>query len=168
VVIFEGHIEQKNFALMQAMHHHVLSLDADECLSEELQHSILEVKNNWRFDGYLMNRLSNFCGNWIHHSGWYPDRKLRLFDRRKGRWDGTNPHDKFQMSQQASIGFLKGDILHYTAYTEDDYLKKMERYAEIAGAELFKKNKSPLYLGPRFITSPASDMLSATFLARLS
>src|ERR1035437_3751774 len=75
---FEGHIEQKNWAITQAKFPHILSLDADEALDGTLIKSILEVKNNWKYDGYYMNRLTNYCGKWIYHCGWYPDRKLRL------------------------------------------------------------------------------------------
>lgn len=91
---FEGYIEQKNLALTQAKFQHVLSLYADEALDERLQKNILSIKNNWKHDGYYMNRLTNYCGEWVHHCGWYPDRKLRLFDSTKGNWTGINPHDK--------------------------------------------------------------------------
>ncbi|MBA2422187.1 MAG: glycosyltransferase family 2 protein [Chitinophagales bacterium] len=139
---FEGYIEQKNFALSQASHTHVLSLDADECLSPELQLSVLGVKSNWQKHGYFMNRLNNFCGKWIRHGGWYPDRKLRLFDRRRGQWGGNNPHDRVTMAPQSSIGFLHGNLLHYSAETEQQYLKKMERYTQIAAEALFLQKKS--------------------------
>ncbi|MEO6166523.1 MAG: glycosyltransferase family 2 protein [Chitinophagales bacterium] len=139
---FEGHIEQKNFALTQATHPHVLSLDADECLSQELQQSILSVKQNWQQDGYYLNRLSNFCGSWIHHSGWYPDRKMRLFNKNKGQWGGTNPHDKFELATRATEGRITGDLLHYTARSEQEYRKKMEGYATIAAAEMYGQHKS--------------------------
>ena len=81
---FEGHIQQKNWAITQASSPYVLSLDADEALSDELRQSILEAKNNWTAQGYFFNRLNNYCGQWIRHSGWYPDRKLRLWDARLG------------------------------------------------------------------------------------
>jgi glycosyltransferase involved in cell wall biosynthesis len=139
--VFEGHIGQKNFALTQSTFHHVLSLDADECLSGTLQHSIGEVKKNWQNDGYYVNRLSNFCGTWMHHSGWYPDRKLRIFDKRKGQWGGINPHDKFEMIAGAETGFLSGDLLHYTADSEKEFAAKMDRYAAIAAEELAKRNR---------------------------
>ncbi len=69
---FDGHIEQKNWAITQAKYPHVLSLDADECLSEELKKSILSAKENWTADGYSMNRLTSYCGTWIKHGNWYP------------------------------------------------------------------------------------------------
>ena len=107
---FHGHIEQKNWAKEQAKFDYILSLDADEALDQELYREIMEVKQNWQGDAYKMNRLTNYCGKWIHHSGWYPDTKLRLFDRKKGDWGGNNPHDKFIMESDSNILYLKGDI----------------------------------------------------------
>ena len=68
---FEGHIEQKNWAITQAKHQYVLSLDADEALDEQLISEISFIKSNWTHDGYSMNRLNQFCGKWIKHGGWY-------------------------------------------------------------------------------------------------
>jgi len=150
---FDGHIEQKNWAITQAKYPHILSLDADEALSEELKKSISEIKNNWKNDGYEMNRLTNYCGKWIRHCGWYPDKKLRLWNSRKGAWTGTNPHDKYEMKDKNStIGFLKGDILHYSYYTIDDHLKQINYFTDIAAKAAISKGKSAslikLYLSP--------------------
>ena len=91
---FKSHIDQKNYAITQASYDVVLSLDADEYLSEELTKSILGVKESWPFEAYRMNRLSNYGGKWIRHGNWYPDQKIRLWNKRKGLWGGENPHDK--------------------------------------------------------------------------
>ena len=138
---FEGHIEQKSYALTLSTYNNVLSLDADEALDETLKKNILEVKENWKYDGYEMNRLTNYCGSWIKHCGWYPDRKLRLFDKTKGKWGGTNPHDKYEMNNGATIGRLKGDILHYSYYTIEDHYKQIEYFTTIGAKELFQKGK---------------------------
>ncbi|MEI6408759.1 MAG: glycosyltransferase family 2 protein [Bacteroidota bacterium] len=129
---FEGHIEQKNWALSQAIYPVVICLDADEALSERLRASVLDAKMNWAYTGYSMNRLTNYCGRWIRHSGWYPDRKLRLFDRRKGRWGGTNPHDKVELDLESNEGFLQGDLLHYSYYTVEEHFERARKYAYIA------------------------------------
>ena len=89
--------QQKNFAVEQAKYDYVLSLDADEALSHELLRSILEVKKDFKYDGYYVNRFNNYCGKWIKYSNWYHDRKLRLFKKGKGYWGGINPHDNFKM-----------------------------------------------------------------------
>jgi glycosyltransferase involved in cell wall biosynthesis len=143
---FDGHIEQKNWAITQAKFPYVLSLDADEALSDELKKSILAVKNNWTKDGYYMNRLTNYCGKWIHHSGWYPDRKLRLWDSRKGKWGGINPHDKYEMSEgDKATGFLRGDILHYSYYSVEDHYKQVEKFSGISAMALQKQNSKISY-----------------------
>src|SRR6476620_7997347 len=94
---FDGHIQQKNRAITFAAYPHILSLDADEALDETLIDSIKKIKQNFTKDGYYLNRLTNYCGHWVRHCGWYPDRKLRLADSRKGHWTGVNPHDKYEL-----------------------------------------------------------------------
>lgn len=138
---FAGHIEQKNWAISQAKYPFVLSLDADEALDATLRESIREAKKNPLFDGYYINRLTNYCGKWIKHCGWYPDKKLRLWNSNKGKWDGTNPHDRFVMDKTAKTGFLKGDILHYSYYTLNDHLKQINYFSDINALEAFKKGK---------------------------
>lgn len=140
---FEGHIEQKNHALSLAGYNHILALDADESLSAELKTSIANVKKNWDADGYVMNRLNNYCGQWIRHGAWYPDRKLRLFDRRKAKWGGINPHDRIEMESHSIIRKLKGDLFHYTVRTLDEHDQQIEYFAIIRAQELFKAGKKP-------------------------
>jgi glycosyltransferase involved in cell wall biosynthesis len=134
---FEGHIEQKNYAVSCAAYDHILSLDADEVLSEELKQSILATKQNWQLNGYSFNRLTNYCGRWIRHSGWYPDTKLRLWDRRKGRWGGINPHDRIVMDDQSRISHLSGDLLHYSYHTIKDHVDTINSFSEIAAQAAF-------------------------------
>ena len=157
---FEGHIEQKNWAITQAKFPYVLSLDADVALDDGLVEAIGGIKNNWGKDGYCMNRLTNYCGKWIYHCGWYPDRKLRLFDRRKGCFGGINPHDKFELFEgDASIGFLKGDILHYSYYTIEEHWEQTEMFTTISANSMFGKGKKwswvKLYVSPivKFVQS---------------
>lgn len=138
---FEGHIEQKNFAITQAKYPIVLSVDADECLSEELIQSINAVKRNWKHHGYYMNRLNNYCGQWIKHCGWYPDKKLRLWESTKGKWQGQNPHDEFIMNAGCSTATLHGDLLHYTITTPQQHLDQIEKFTGIAAAQLFAAHK---------------------------
>lgn len=139
---FDGHIEQKNWALTQAEYPYVLSLDADEALTPELQAEILKIKNNWQYDGYSFNRLTNFCGTWIKHCGWYPDKKLRLWDTTKGKWGGMNPHDKVIMDKGAKTHHVNKDILHYSFYTVEQHLKQIEYFTDISSKAAFKKGKT--------------------------
>lgn len=138
---FEGHIEQKNFALTQAFNEVVLSLDADEAVSEELAKSILEVKENWKDSAYKFNRFTNYCGQWIKHSGWYPDTKVRLWEKSKGNWGGLNPHDSVELNGDLKAVHLKGNLLHYSYYTLSEHVERSMKYAKISAYALHKRNK---------------------------
>ena len=135
---FIGHIEQKNFAADQAQYDYVLSVDADEVLSEGLITSIKLAKENWYADAYYMNRLNNYCGSWIKYCGWYPDKKLRLWDRRKGKWQGRNPHDEFRLHESSHLGYLKGDLLHYSIKSVDHHLDIIDSFSTIAANAMFE------------------------------
>ena len=154
---FEGHIQQKNFAITQAKYPHQLSLDADEALSGELKSEILKIKNDWQYDGYRMNRLTNYCGKWIHHCGWYPDTKLRLYDSTKGVWGGVNPHDKFELNPGSKVGFLKGDILHYSYYTVEEHIRQAVKFSTIAAKELVGLGKTVSYF--QIIVNPVAKFI---------
>jgi len=145
---FKGFMDQKNFAVSLASHPYILSLDADEALSEELQKSLLEVKNNLKFDGYKFNRLSNYCGQWINHSAWYPDRQLRLFKATNGEWGLINVHETFIMNHDSKIGKLKGDLLHWPCTSEQDLTEKIENYSDIAAHEYYNEGKRVWFLTP--------------------
>lgn len=139
---FEGHIEQKNWAISQASYPHILSLDADEALSSVLKESILEVKNNWRYDGYYFNRLTNYCGKWIRHGSWYPSRKLRLWDSMLGSWRGVNPHDRYELSRGANVRFLEGDLLHYSYYSIEEHVAQTNRFSDIVAQAYFRSGRN--------------------------
>lgn len=140
---FEGFRDQKNYALKLASYKHIISLDADEALSDKLRESILAIKDKdkWEYDGYRFNRRSNYCGTWIKHSEWYPDRQLRLFYSDHGKWGELNLHEKFMMSNGATIGHLKGDLLHWPFTSKKDHLDKMEKYSQIGAEEFHKAGK---------------------------
>ncbi len=143
---FEGYVKQKNFAVSQAKYDHVLSLDADEALSEKLLASIKLVKENFEADGYTMNRMTNYAGKWIKHSGWYPDIKLRLFDRRKGKWIGLIIHEKFELYKGGQIKHLNGDLLHFSFYSVDEHRRQSDKFTSLgAKADYEKGKKAPVY-----------------------
>ena len=137
---FEGHIQQKNFAITQTSYNWVLALDADEALSKELKNQILEIKTTLKADGYSFNRLTNYCGKWIRYCGWYPDTKLRLFKKGKGAWSGKNPHDKYILTY-GKPKHITGDILHYTFYEVSEHKNQIKKFSNIAAQSLFELNK---------------------------
>lgn len=138
---FDGHIQQKNRAMKMAAHDFVLSLDADEALDEVLVKEIIIAKKNLTADGYKFNRMTNYIGQWIRHSGWYPDTKLRLWNRTKGSWGGTNPHDKVIMNPEFKIIHLAGNILHYSYYSLEEHIQQNDYFTTIGARELFNKGK---------------------------
>jgi glycosyltransferase involved in cell wall biosynthesis len=140
---FDGFGAQKHRAVLLARFDHVLCLDADEVLSEALRNDILATKQSWTHAGYQMNRLSNYCGYWVHHSGWYPDRKLRLFDRRQAQWNTNMVHESVQLQPQATTGLLRGDLLHYTYSTVAEHRARATRYAQLAARSMREKGQRP-------------------------
>ena len=138
---FEGHIQQKNWAITQAKYPHILSMDADEVLSARLKESVRRAMKNWEYDSYYFNRITNYCGKWIKHTSWYPSRKLRLWDSRKGKWGGTNPHDEFKLRKGSRRKFLKGDLYHYSYYSISEHIKQINKFSSIAAEAYFAENR---------------------------
>ncbi len=134
---FSGHVNQKNFALKLASYPLILSLDADEAVDDNLALSILKVKKEGMKKGYTMNRLNNYCGQWIKHGAWYPDIKLRLIRNGSANWGGMNPHDRLELIDAEKLVHLNGNILHYSYQSFQEHLIKSSRYAEI-GARSYK------------------------------
>jgi len=107
-----GYVDQKNFALSKAHCDWVLSVDADEEIPSALRDEILaEIIRADAKDGYRIPRRSFYQGRWINHSGFYPDRQLRLFRRDRGKWIGGRVHERVDI--KGSVAELKNDLLHY-------------------------------------------------------
>jgi glycosyltransferase involved in cell wall biosynthesis len=130
-----GYARQKNFAAAQAAHDWVLSLDADEALSPELRSEIATLRSGpmGEFAGYSIPRLAHYCGRWIRHSGWYPDRKVRLYDRRRAGWRGDYVHESVRVD--GPIAALQGNLLHYTCDTLEQHRHSVDRYTTLAAQE---------------------------------
>jgi glycosyltransferase involved in cell wall biosynthesis len=138
---FEGYVQQKNYANSQATYPHILSVDADEVLTDELIKSILAIKQNWEFDGYYLNRITNYCGKWIKHGGWYPDKLLRLWYAPKGQWMGINLHEHFEMKEGCRTSILKGDLRHYSYYSIEQHIAQVNKFTEIAAKTDFESGR---------------------------
>lgn len=139
---FEGHVQQKNFGVKKAKYNLVFCIDADERASEELVKSILSIKNKRKYNAYTVNRLNYYLTDWIKTGGWYPDKKIRLFDRRFAFWSGENPHDKVITKKGVKIGHLKGDILHLTYPDLSSHILQIEKFSAISAKEKFSKTKN--------------------------
>jgi glycosyltransferase involved in cell wall biosynthesis len=161
---FRGYIGQKNMAMWLATHHHILSLDADEALDAQLAAAIQRAKTDLSFRAYTMNRCTCYCGHFIRYGLWYPDRKLRLFDRRIAEWGGLNPHDKVQLKQSCKVQHLPGDILHYSFNTAEDLPWQNNRMSSIAATSLYAAGKRSNWM--HIIFRPAWAFVNGYFLRR--
>lgn len=156
-----GYAAQKNFAAEQARHDWILSLDADEAVTPRLATSIqLLTPASVRCAGYDFPRLARYCGRWIRHSGWYPDRKVRLYDRTRGRWVGKYVHESVQVDGER--GHLDGDLLHYTCDSIEAHRANLERYTDLAARELRESGRSVGALHP--LLAPIHSFVKAYVL----
>ena len=145
-----GFAAQKNHATGQCRHDWILSLDADEELNEEAQNAV----RLWKLSepqavGYRFARRARYLGRWILHSGWYPDRKVRLFDRRRGEWQGGYVHESVVAS--GPVETLPGEILHYTCDSIEEHRERIEFYTDLAAREMLEAGRSVPPLG-RWLT----------------
>ena len=138
---FLGYIEQKNAALGMSGHDYVLCLDADEALDEKLIQSISQEKASFTHKAYSMNRCTNYCGQFIRHGSWYPDKKLRLFDKRIAKWGGINPHDKIETSGSYPAKHLAGDILHFSYRSVEEHVAQNNKFSTISATTLLGMGK---------------------------
>lgn len=159
---WQGYSGSKNHGNALAKHDLILSIDADEALSEELKQSILNIKLNPIYDAYSMNRLTNYCGKWIKHCGWYPDRKLRLWQRSKGMWKGEI-HEFIQLEKEVKVSLLKGDLLHYSFPTISSHVKTANNFSDIAALEAVNKSKK-INVFVHVLLNPAFTFFSKYFL----
>jgi glycosyltransferase involved in cell wall biosynthesis len=131
-----GHVAQKEFAIREARHDWVLCVDADERVSPELAAEIAGLRDAGFAGcaGYFVPRLSSYLGRPIRHGTWYPDWKLRLFDRRRGRWGGRDPHDRVLV--EGPTRRLAGHLLHDPYRSLDDHLATIDRYTTVMAEQL--------------------------------
>jgi glycosyltransferase involved in cell wall biosynthesis len=160
---WRGYAAQKNFAAEQAMNDWILSIDADEALSESLEAEIWEIKRGGpHADAYTIPRMAQYMGRWILHCGWYPDRKVRLYDRRKARWVGEYVHESVEVS--GKVAHLNSNLLHYTCASLSQHLKTTDRYTTLAAQELVaQRSKVPLW---RLLVSPPWAFFKTYFIQR--
>lgn len=140
-IVWQGFGKAKQTALRYATGEWVFSIDADEVVSEELAAEIKQVVANPPADviGFRVNRLSNFLGRWIRHSGWYPDRILRLARRKQARFTDDEVHER--MEADGTIRDLQGHLLHFTDPDWNHYLNKLVRYADVSAHMLYEQGR---------------------------
>jgi len=149
---FTDYADQRNAAFEFATMEYLFFLDADEELSEHLIHVIQKLKHvGMKKDAYKVNRFNNFCGKWIKHGMWYPERMVRMIKNGKGKWLGRI-HETLQPIEGASMQLLKGDLLHYSYNNIEALVSKLNNYTTLQAKEMQELNKKAtlfkLYINP--------------------
>jgi glycosyltransferase involved in cell wall biosynthesis len=160
VTEWKGYSATKNLGNQSCSGDFILSIDADEAVSEVLKRSINEAKleENTVFE---VNRLTNYCGKWIHYSGWYPDKKIRLFKKGVAMWEG-DVHEKLKFTSEVKAMPLAGDLYHYSYYSEKEHLEKSRKYALLASEKLKNKNQVSLFI--KMLFAPVFRFFRTYFL----
>jgi (heptosyl)LPS beta-1,4-glucosyltransferase len=143
-----GYSESKNYLNSLATHDYILSIDADEALDDELQKAILEVKKRQDPEVYSVNRLTNYCGRWIKHSGWYPDIKIRLFPKKGSHWDGAIVHEELVYPTNLEVVQLDGHLEHYSYYNFVEHRERADKYSTLTAQKMFDAGKKASPLKP--------------------
>ncbi|HEX8183762.1 MAG TPA: glycosyltransferase family 2 protein [Blastocatellia bacterium] len=157
-----GYSAQKNFAADQAHNDWIFSLDADERVSDELAVELarLELDAASQVAAFDMPRLTHYLGRWIKHSGWYPDYKIRLYDRRRGRWRGRYVHESLDVDGE--IKRLGGNLLHYTVRDASEHHLRIDRYTSLAAEQMHSQGKRASL--PALFLSPATAFIKSYFV----
>jgi glycosyltransferase involved in cell wall biosynthesis len=154
--------DQKNFANALALHPWILSLDADEELSVALRSAVERACHAGLSGAYRVKRLTNYCGTWVRHGGWYPDSKVRLFHRDQARWEGSHVHETLALNAGTTVQELSGDLLHYSYPTLASHHERIERYSTLHARKLFAAGKRATLI--KRWGSPVAKFIQGYFL----
>lgn len=159
---YVGYIAQQNYALEVVSYDHVLVLDADERLSENLTKSILAMKQDWGpYPGYSFNRLTNYYGSWLRYGGAFPDVKVRFWDRRLAKWGREDPHGLVAMPLSKTKK-LSGDLLHYSYANLGEHIAQLTYYSQQAAKAKYKRGQRANFI-INLMASPVFRFVSTYF-----
>lgn len=145
---WEGYAASKNYLNEICQHDYILSLDADEALDNEMIGEVEKLKSLESPQMYAVNRLTNYCGKWIKHSGWYPDIKTRLFPKEGSYWDGEFVHEELVTSEELETVLLKGHLEHFSYYSFKDHRERADKYSKLTAMKMNKQGKKASLLKP--------------------
>jgi len=132
--------DQKNYGNNLSTNDYILSIDADEELSEELQLSILKIKKSGFYGAYKIRRVNNYCGKWIRYSTWSPDTVLRIWNKNDGEWKGSI-HEFINFSKKVVSRTIKGNLNHYTISSIEEHLETINKYSSLKAIEKYRRGK---------------------------
>ena len=143
---WEGYSKTKNYGNSLCTGNYILSVDADEVISEQLLKDLSQLDLRDDAKAYSFKRLTNYCGTFIRYAGWYPDRKLRLFPNGKARWEGDHVHEKLVLDKGIDVVALSSDLLHYSYNSKEEHILREKNYAKLAAQERPQRNGLLSYL----------------------
>lgn len=155
---WEGYAQTKNHANALANHDWIFSLDADEACDQDLIKAILKEKELGFSGVYMVNRLTNYCGKWIKHSTWYPDWKIRIFQKSNTRWVGEYVHEELDFTNEVEVKKLEGHLQHFSYYNYKEHRERADKYSILTAKKLHAAGKTAGPLRPyissfgRFVT----------------
>ncbi|MFN8845828.1 MAG: glycosyltransferase family 2 protein [Bdellovibrionales bacterium] len=150
---WEGFAKTKNKANQLAQNPHILSLDADEELTSELQKEIQALKKSGFQGVYRLNRITNYAGSWVRHSGWFPDKKIRIFPKMGSHWVGDHVHEILEYNKDLKIIDCQGLLNHYSVNSVQDHVKKVRQYSSL-GAEKVALKKPMVVIAISMVFNP--------------
>ncbi|MCB0478162.1 MAG: glycosyltransferase family 2 protein [Crocinitomicaceae bacterium] len=145
---WEGYSSTKNYLHSLANYSYLFSLDADEAPDCEMQNAIIVEKKQGLKGVYEVNRLTNYCGSWIRHSGWYPDIKKRLFPCGSAHWDGAIVHEELVFDKEYEVIRLGGHLEHYSYYSFEDHQARADKYSLLTAKKFYERGKKAGVLKP--------------------
>jgi len=146
--VWKGYSETKNYANSLAENNYIFSLDADEAVDKILEKIILAKKHEGLKGLYTLNRKTNYCGKWINHSGWYPDKKIRIFPKNKTKWVGEFVHEELQFSEGMNEVDLPGHLEHYSYYNYIEHRARADKYSLLTAKKMAAAGKKAGVLKP--------------------
>lgn len=160
---FDTYVAQKSYATSCAENNWVFCLDADERVSVELVDFVLKLKNDgFGADAYMINRLNYYINGFFKYSGWYPDTKIRLFNRTRAGWGGGDPHETIILKPDASLHKVKFEIIHYTYNNLHHQVEKVNSFSSKAAN--YKLKKKPKFIRTHFVVNPAIKFIKSYFI----
>lgn len=145
---WEGYAQTKNKAQFLASSQYVISVDADECLDEQLIKEISQLKQNGFNGVYELNRLTNYCGSWIHHSGWNPDWKIRIYPKSRVNWNDAIVHEELIVPSELKINQLNGRLHHYSYFSTSQHRSKADQYSKLTAIKYAEQGRKCYFFTP--------------------
>ena len=159
---WKGYSETKNRAQSLSRSQYVISVDADECLDEQLIQEISQLKKNGFNGVYELNRLTNYCGSWIHHGGWNPDWKIRIYPKSRVKWNDAIVHEELLVPNDLKVNQLTGRLHHYSYFSTTQHRLKADQYSKLTAIKYVEQGKKCYFFTPFF--SAISRFLSMYIL----